>query len=151
MRLNMFTVYVPPMRERKDDIPLLIEHFLHYHCKTMGKTINGITEKAMSYLIGHHWSKGNVRELSNAIERAVILCDEDYIKVKDLPSHITGTGLNTPSLELKTAVQQFQHSHINAVLESLHGNRELAAEVLGISVSTLYRHLASYDASNTFR
>ncbi len=142
MRLNIFTLCVPPLRERKDDIPLLAEHFLQRHCKTVGKIINGIDQQAMSYLISYSWSKGNVRELSNAIERAVILCDGAAIRTNDLPYDIVGTERNHPSLDLKTAVQKYEHGHIHAVLESVNGNREMAAEALGISVATLYRHLS---------
>ena len=149
MRLNMFTVLVPPLRERKDDIPLLAVHLLHRHCKAVGKIINGIDNKAMSYLIGHAWTKGNVRELSNVIERAVILCDGEHIQADDLPYDIVGVERSQPSLDLKTAVQKFERGHIDTVLDSVNGNREMAAEVLGISVATLYRHLARFESDHS--
>ncbi len=140
MRLNMFTVQVPPLRERKEDIPLLIEHFLHQHCSTIGKTIRGFDEKAMPYLTAYSWIMGNVRELSNIIERAVILCNNEYIQVEDLPYELVGAEQKPPSLALKASVRKFKQTHINTVLESVNGNREQAATVLGISVATLYRH-----------
>jgi len=149
MRLNMFTLWVPPLRVRKDDIPLLAVHFLHHHCEAVGKVINGIDQKAMSYLISYSWNKGNVRELSNAIERAVILCDGEHIQADDLPYDIVGVERNQHSLDLRTAVQKFERGHIHAVLDSVNGNREKAAEVLGISVATLYRHLARYEPGHS--
>ena len=145
MRLNMFTVQVPPLRERKEDIPLLIEHFLQRHCNTIGKITCDLENKAMSHLIAHAWAKGNVRELSNVIERAVILCNDDHIRVEDLPYELVGSKQNHPSLDLKTAIRLFEHGHIHAVLESVNGNRTKAAEVMGISVATLYRHLDSFE------
>ena len=145
MRLNMFTVQVPPLRERKEDILLLVEHFLRRHCNAIGKTINGVEEEAMPYLIAHEWTGGNVRELSNVIERAVILCSGDYVRIEHLPRELIGSEKNHPSLDLKTAVHQFEHGHIQAVLESVNGNRERAARALGISVATLYRHLDRLD------
>jgi len=149
MRLNMFSVRVPALRERKDDIPLLVEHLLRRHCSAVGKIINGIDSKAMSYLTGYGWNKGNVRELSNAIERAVILCDGAYIQVDDLPYDIVGVERNPPTLDLKAAVRNFEHTHIDSILESVDGNRERAAEVLGISVATLYRHLSRFEADHS--
>jgi DNA-binding NtrC family response regulator len=149
MRLNMFSVRVPPLRERKDEIPLLAEYLLQRHCTAVGKSIHGIDNKAMSYLIGYDWIRGNVRELSNAIERAVILCDDEHIQTDDLPHDIVGVERSRPLLDLKTAVQKFEHGHIHAVLESVNGNREMAAEVLGISVATLYRHLARFESGHS--
>jgi len=151
MRLNMFTVQVPTLRERREDIPLLAEHFLHQHCNTMGKMISGIDNEAMSYLIGYSWNKGNARELSNAIERAVILCDGDHIQVDDLTYNLDISLRASSSLDLKTAVQQFERGHINVVLESVNGNREQAAEALGISVATLYRHLGKLEPTHPLR
>ena len=145
MRLNMFSVRVPPLRERKEDIPLLVEHLFHRHCKAVGKTIDGIDITAMSSLTGYDWTKGNVRELSNAIERAVILCDGERLQADDLPYDIVGVERGQPSLDLKSAIQKFEHGHINTVLESVNGNREMAADVLGISVATLYRHLSRFE------
>ena len=149
MRLNMFSVRVPPLRERKEDIPVLAEHLLHRHCKSVGKNIDGIDNKAMEYLTAYCWSKGNVRELSNAIERAVILCDSDHIQVQDLPYDIVGVERDQPSLDLKSAIRKFESGHINTVLESVNGNREMAADVLGISVATLYRHLSRFEADHS--
>ena len=148
MRLNMFTIQVPSLRERKEDIPLLAEHLLHRHCKTMGKMISGIEEEALSQLVGCSWRKGNVRELSNVIERAVILCNATHIRIEDLPPEIAGSERNRQSLRLKEAVRQFEQGHIQAVLESVHGSREQAAKILGISVATLYRHLSSSQVSH---
>lgn len=144
MRLNMFTVQVPPLRERKDDIRQLTEHFLNRHCRAVGKIINGIDNKAMSYLTGHAWIKGNVRELSNVIERAVILCDGEQLQVDDLPYDIVGVEQSQPSFDLRSAITKFEFGHITTVLESVNGNREMAADVLGISVATLYRHLSRF-------
>ena len=149
MRLYMFTVQVPPLRERREDTSLLVEHFLHHHCNAIGKTTCGVEDEAMSYLISYSWTRGNARELSNVIERAVILCDGERIRIEDLPHELVGTEQERSSLDLKTAVQKFELGHINTILESVNGNREKAAKVLGISVATLYRHLSRFESGHS--
>ena len=91
-RLNVVPIVLPSLRERKDDIPLLVEHFLEKLCRKLGKKEKTITKRAMGYLYNYDWP-GNVRELENIIERMINLSDSDVIDIWDLPSHVTGKAM----------------------------------------------------------
>jgi len=143
-RLHVFHLEVPPLRERKEDIPLLVNHFVAHFSAQMKKRIKGISREAMQILLVHDWS-GNVRELRNAIERAVILVPHEQ---SIQPQHLPRTMLqeeNTTSLNLKEAVASFEKKHIQSVLTLAKGNKEQAAKWLGLSLATLYRRLEKYD------
>jgi DNA-binding NtrC family response regulator len=112
-----------------------------------------LDNQAMRRLMSYPWSKGNVRELSNVIERAVILCEGDTIRVEDLPEVLQAAGVTPSTTDLRQALKQFEYRHIASVLESVGGNRELTAHALGISPATLYRHmerlgLAGYEVGS---
>ncbi len=155
MRLNVVIIHIPPLRERMAAIPLLARHFVTRHCRELGKPTLNIDHDAMQCLMSYNWNKGNVRELSNAIERAVILNEGDRITVKDMPAEIRDGGQHTSqnpgdamersgqhtALNLKEAMSDSERKHIAAVLEIVNGNREDAACMLGISPATLYRHM----------
>ncbi len=140
MRLNVVEIHIPPLRERPEDIPLLVNHFILEHCKEMGAPIKHVDEEAMKALISHQWKKGNVRELSNVLERAVLLCENETIHASDLPVDIRRQEQRDP-LALKEAVRRFEYRHVTSVLETVDGNREAAAQLLGVSQATLYRHM----------
>ncbi|HFD79644.1 MAG TPA: sigma-54-dependent Fis family transcriptional regulator [Gammaproteobacteria bacterium] len=140
MRLDVVQLSVPPLRERKEDIPLLAQHFIALHAAEMGKTSPALHQDALNILLGHDWGKGNIRELSNVIERAVIDCEGDTIT----PDHLAptlGSAGGSGYADLRSAVREFERRYISSVLESAEGDRDLAARILGISVATLYRHL----------
>lgn len=130
-RLNVFPIYLPPLRERKTDILLLAEHFLEKYSKQYNKRIRRISTPAIDMLMAYHWP-GNVRELENWIERAVIVCDEEVLYSYHFPptlqtAEATGTQVRTP---LKTAVAHFERELIIDALKSTRGNRSKAARLL---------------------
>ena len=146
-RLNVVEINLPPLQERQEDIPLLADHFLNKYRTEMNKSIKGIDSQAMRALITHKW-KGEVRELENVIERAVIFCQDEFITSKDLPSNFHAqlevpALLNTGSLE--DAVRNFEKDLILRTLESNGYSKEKTAENLQVGLSTLYRKLKELD------
>jgi two-component system, NtrC family, response regulator AtoC len=142
-RLNVITVILPPLRERKEDIPELARYFLKKYSKKLSKAVKDFTGEALELLEGYHWP-GNVRELENVIERAVILCESDRIGAEDLsiPSAATVGELGTnPSLE------EMEKSYILRVLKESNGNQSKASQLLGIDRKTLYLKLKKYGIS----
>jgi two-component system, NtrC family, response regulator HydG len=140
-RLNVFSIAVPPLRDRRDDIPDLVAHFVALHRRRQDRRRPTLANEVMKRLMSYGWP-GNVRELSNVIERACILCDGDTIEVEHLPAELT-TGTAAPTA-LRTAVEDFERKHVAWVLRAAGGNRERAAELLDVDTATLYRRLAKY-------
>ncbi|RMG00831.1 MAG: sigma-54-dependent Fis family transcriptional regulator, partial [Nitrospirae bacterium] len=121
-RLNVIPLHIPPLRERKEDIPLLIEHFLKRYNSRFGKSVS-VSKSAISALMGYSFP-GNVRELENIIERAVALAQKDRIGVDDLPSHITsGNTAEPPAQRLSDVVSRAEREHIIRVLKSTNWNK----------------------------
>jgi len=143
-RLNVIRVHIPPLRERIEDIPLLVTHLMHRHCANFGRTPLPIEPEVMGYLMACPWELGNVRELSNFLERLVIMSERDTVCVNDLPESMCTQGDESP-LYLKEAIRGFEYRHIQSILRSVDGSRERAASMLGVSVATLYRHLDRLD------
>jgi two-component system response regulator HydG len=143
-RLNVFRIELPALRDRREDIPALVEHFVTLHSRTQGKTPPIISNQAMKVILGYPWP-GNVRELSNVIERACILCDADRLDVSHLPSELQAAS-DLPTA-LRDAVEEFERRHIAWVLRAAGGNRERAARMLEVDPATLYRRLAKYQLS----
>ena len=141
-RLNAVEIRVPSLRERREDIPLLVRHFIERHCRDSGWPPLAISDQAMECLVAYDWSRGNVRELSNAVERAVIFCEGDGIDVDDLPDYVRERAAQW-GVNLARAVQEFERRHISSVLASVGDDPERAAELLGISRATLYRRIHS--------
>ncbi len=142
-RLNVITIEVPPLRERKEDIPLLAEHFLNKFNLENRKNIETIDGVAMNRLIEHDWP-GNVRELENVIEHAVVVSKDTVITVDDLPANITqkqGIVQVTTDLRLET----FEKTHIRTVLDVCGWNVKKTAQVLGINRVTLYNKIKKYN------
>ncbi|MDX1586783.1 MAG: sigma-54 dependent transcriptional regulator [Balneolaceae bacterium] len=141
-RLNVVEIPLPTLQERKDDIPLLAHHFLKKYSKELNRPVKGITSDAMGALISFEW-KGQVRELENIIERAVLLGSDDYITLDDLPGSIQESkgDFSYDADSLEDAVQTFERHHIMSVLKRTDGNKTEAARLLGIDPSTLYRKM----------
>lgn len=138
-RLNVVQIKLPPLRARKEDIPLLVQHFLAKYTREMGKQVNGITNGAMRAMLNHHW-RGNVRELENSIERAVIFAEGREISVEDLPFAPAGIS-DDASEDLKEALEQFERQHILYSLRKHNYDKTETAHSLGIGVSSLYRKM----------
>ena len=147
-RLNVIPVMVPPLRERKNDIPLLAEYFLENYCNANGKQIRGISEEVMQIFLGYDWP-GNVRELQNVIEHAVILAKGDMIIEIDLPYNLKETF--PCKHEGISSLRDTERNLILKVLRETEGNKYKAAKILGITRSTLYGKLRKHgiiDPSN---
>jgi DNA-binding NtrC family response regulator len=142
-RLNVVEIKLPSLKERQEDIPLLANHFIDKYRRQMNKGIKGISEEAMRYLINHDW-KGEVRELENVIERAVIFCNNDFIEKSHLPdSFIDGDSLSNLALtgSLEESVKKYERDIIMNALENNDFNKEKTADDLKVGLSTLYRKL----------
>jgi len=145
-RLNVIALHLPPLRQRRDDIPLLAEHVLHRIAATRGEDPKQLSESALEVLMSYAWP-GNVRELENSIERAVILTPGREIGVNSLPDRVTerrSEPLVAPRTPTNPTLEAVERAYIMWVLESEGGNKSRAAEVLGIDPSTLYRKLSRY-------
>ncbi len=141
-RLAVFGIDIPPLRERREDIPVLVEFLIRRHNREMNRRFRGVENPAMRILSAAQWS-GNVRELDNTIEHAMILGSGNWIRVDDLPWRISGKGRkNVVALrDLNSATRLFERSHIESVLEACEGDKRATADRLGISLSSLYRKL----------
>jgi DNA-binding NtrC family response regulator len=141
-RLNVVSITLPPLRERKEDIPLLANHFLQKFSGEHHKAISHISPEAMEILMRYDWP-GNVRELENTIERAMILSPHPIILPEDLPQKILGSepAGTSPYSEKSLSLKEVEKRHILKVLQEPHGNKKKAAEILGIDRTTLYRIL----------
>ncbi len=138
-RLNVFRIHIPPLVDRREDLPALVAHFARIHSRGRALTVSS---EAMKLLLGYVWP-GNVRELSNVLERACILCEGDTLDVEHLPAELLSASQMPTAL--KAAVEDFERHHIAWVLRACGGNREKAARMLEIDPATLYRRLAKYD------
>ncbi len=134
-RLNVFPLNLPPLRERRDDIPLLLDHFLDLHAKRMGKFPKRFSKRAVKTLMEHPWP-GNVRELQNLVERLSTITMEPIIHFKDI-SMFNVAIKQTEGWGLRKAVTGFERRHISRVLEIVDGNRKKAAKMLEIHRNTL--------------
>lgn len=138
-RLDVVRLTLPPLRERRQDIPLLAHHFLDKYTREMNKKVPGITNAAMRALLGHQW-RGNVRELENVIERAVIFAEGREVDIQDLPFVAVDSGPDMGE-DLKEAITQFERQHIIYSLRRHRYDKNETARHLGIGVSSLYRKL----------
>ncbi len=142
-RLKVIDIELPPLRDRKEDIPLIIQHFITKFNKNLKKNISGISEQALKLLLNYAWP-GNVRELENIIERAITLTQGEVISLEDLPTPMThgedkdSTG---KALREKYTVDQLEKEYIKKVLIEAGGNKSKAAQILGLNRKTLYRKL----------
>jgi two-component system response regulator HydG len=145
-RLNVVQIKLPPLRERKSDIPLLVNSFLEKFSESQG--VRAISEDAMARLIAYDWP-GNVRELENAIERAVALGSGPVLHVADLPTNLQyGTGERMPQSDELLPLEELERRAILRALREAAGDKLAAARLLGIGKTTLYRKLKQYEAES---
>ncbi len=141
-RLNIMEIHIPPLRERPEDIPMLIEYLIQKHNPELKRNFKGAQPAVVRALMSLPW-KGNVRELDNVIEHIMILADGDWIALDDMPPALLNSDETVPPFtpDLKEAVKQFEKQHIMRVLDQVGQDRKEAAKLLDISLSSLYRKL----------
>ena len=139
-RLNVITLSLPPLRDKREDIPVLIDHFLDNFCRNRQKKI--LLPEVMTAMSQYHWP-GNVRELKNTIERLVVMTEGNSISIEDLPENIRVVS-STTAEGTEVILSGVEKKHILKVLHEKQGNKTLAAEALGISLKTLYNKLKVY-------
>jgi len=146
-RLNVVRIALPPLRERRSDVPTLAGHFVQKFSDLNAKPVQGISREAMDLLIKYHYP-GNVRELENIIEQAVVLCREDLITTQDLPRHLsaTATAGDVPAGgSLQDQVEALEIRLIRTALAEAEGNQSRAAKSLGMSERHLRYKLKKYE------
>ncbi|MCT4596097.1 MAG: sigma-54-dependent Fis family transcriptional regulator [Anaeromicrobium sp.] len=142
-RINVLNIYIPPLRERKEDIEILIEAFIKEFNKKLNKKIKGLDENTKKLLNAYDWV-GNVRELSNVFERAINICEEDYIQDKDLPDKIL-CNVKVEKYNYDQVIENNEKEFIITILKKNNGNIKKSAQKLGFSRSKMYRKLKSLN------
>ncbi|KJS01754.1 MAG: Fis family transcriptional regulator [Desulfobulbaceae bacterium BRH_c16a] len=147
-RINIIRFHLPPLKERMEDIPLLIERFINKMNRMRGRTVPGVVQEAMALLLAHDYP-GNIRELENIIEHGFVLCGQGEIEVAHLPAYLLQrkSGLPGPDSSIATGVRVTEAEIIALALRKHGYNRLAAARALGIHKSTLFRKLKKYDIS----
>lgn len=146
-RLNVIPIQIPALRDRADDIPLLVTHFVNKVCAKESIPVKQVSSRAMELLLSYRWP-GNVRELENVLERAVLLCRGNELDVSDLPEKLSKSERvqvvqdSTPS---SPTLETLEKAYIHFVMEQTQGKKTEAARILGIDTSTLYRKIQRYD------
>lgn len=148
-RLNVIPIILPPLRERKGDIPLLIDHFIKKYAVENNKQPMKLSDEAMQVLFNYHWP-GNIREIENAIENVIVMCDKSTIGVEDLPQYLTAHRGHMvrvtadASFDYTNQLEETEKQLIREALEQSGGNKTRAAEILGISLRTLHYKVKKY-------
>jgi len=148
-RLNVLSIHLPPLRDRLEDVPLLMDHFINKFNKQLGKNIRSVSPAAIAILLAYHWP-GNIRELENIIERAVVLCDEDQLLPELLPPALTDRlvpaydGETDRAYSLKYAKKMLEEKMIIRALKETQGNRTRASKLLEISHPSLLSKMKAY-------
>jgi len=139
-RLHVFPIFLPDLKDRKEDIPLLAYHFLDVYSKEAKKEIKGISKEAIKLLVEYPWP-GNVRELENVIERAVIMTDQDYVVANDLPKDLTEgfSEVIKRGVKDRKSLGDIKSEYIKEILKEVGGNKRIASEILKVNPRTLYR------------
>lgn len=145
-RLNVVKIQIPPLNERREDIPLLVRYFVNRFNALQGRRIQRCSERVMATLMGYPFP-GNIRELENAVEHAFVVCAEDIIRLDDLPQHIINFSKKSIETVESTALplKAVEAETIRAILEKHKGSRKLAAAEMGISRNTLWRKMKQYN------
>lgn len=148
-RLNKVEIHLPPMRERLEDLPLLVRYFLHRCNKKFSREIKGVSRQAQKLFLKYDWP-GNVRELENVLESASILCKKDFIDIIDLPKYLrdflpSKSKLPFINRENLTTLESLEKEYITYLLKISNNNLRKTAKVLGISRTTLYNKLSKYN------
>jgi DNA-binding NtrC family response regulator len=148
-RINVITIHMPALRERKDDITVLTNHFLRKYEKPLGRSAMRFSKGAMRILMSYRWP-GNVRELENTVERAAILAETDVIHTHDLPEklHDSATAGESEAEGNGMTLEELERDHMRRVLQQVKGDKVKAAQTLGIHLSTLYRKVQRYRLEN---
>ena len=146
-RLNVIAITAPPLRARREDIPLLVDHFLGVYCKKNGRARLTVPRDVLGRLLDYSWP-GNVRELENVIERAAVLCRSDVLAVSDLPdavAHASAPSAASLTFPMGTPLGEVEERMIRETLKHTGGDKALTAQLLGISTRTIYRKLGEGD------
>jgi len=147
-RLNVISIRMPPLREIREDIPLLISHLIKKHqCKGLA-TVPEVSPEAMALMMGYHWP-GNVRQLENVIERAFALGVKDMFQVNDLPNEIAQQSSKWMPADVNCNLKAIEEKTIRRALRKAGGNKAEAAKLLGINTTTVYRKMAKYNIIDT--
>ena len=144
-RLNVINISIPPLRDRKEDIPLLVHNFIERISPELGRDVNDISEGALKILLNHNWP-GNVRELENAVERAIVTCKTKVLTEDDftfLANH--GTERKGWAIPTDMTLDEIENQAITATLQRTHGNIKESAAILGVDRSTLYDRIKKYN------
>jgi transcriptional regulator with PAS, ATPase and Fis domain len=141
-RLNVVQIHLPPLRDRREDIPELIEFLIRRHNREMKRCYRGVDNTTLKLLLSQPW-KGNVRELDNVIEHAMILGNGEWITIADLPRPLREGEAALPGVadDLRDALRTYEKIHIENVLRRLANDKRQAADALGLSLSSLYRKM----------
>ncbi len=139
-RMNVVGIHLPPLRERREDIPLLVRHFVRKYNAEMGKHCTGVSDAVMRMLVAHEW-RGNIRELQNVIERSVIFAEGEVIELGDIDLPGSSAAAAGEDEDLQAAVRAYEKEQIYRMLSKYNWNKPEAAKALGIGVSSLYRKI----------
>ncbi|MEJ2716088.1 MAG: sigma-54 dependent transcriptional regulator [Deltaproteobacteria bacterium] len=142
-RLNVISIPVPPLRERKEDIPQLVGNFIEKYNEILGKNIRAVSNDTMDRLFSHHWP-GNVRELENVVERSMVLAKADVITPENLPPEMDPQASDTAVTDRASDLKRLEKDHVRSVLEKCGWNKYRAARMMGISRSTLYSKIKKF-------
>jgi DNA-binding NtrC family response regulator len=147
-RLNVISIYVPPLRERKEDIPQLVGNFVEHYNHRLGKNVRSFSSEAMDLMFSHHWP-GNVRELENAVERSMVLAKGDIIQAVDLPAELHLGDSSCGSSDQTANLDRLEKDHVQSVLDRCGWNKFKAAQMMGISRSTLYSKIRKHGLTHS--
>jgi two-component system response regulator HydG len=142
-RLNVISLHIPPLRERKEDIPQLVANFIQRYNDSLDRDIEGLTSEAMDLVFSYHWP-GNVRQLENVVERSMVLCKGSEVAPQDLPPELQSEDPHQSGLNSAADLGRMERDHVKAVLEQCAWNKHRAAKVMGISRSTLYSKIKKH-------
>jgi two-component system response regulator HydG len=148
-RLNVIAITSPPLRSRREDVPLLVDHFLGVYCEKNRRARLGVAREVLAKLSDYSWP-GNVRELENVIERAVVLCRGERLTLDDLPDAIRESEASeaaTITFGVGTPLDEVERRLIRETLRHAHGDKSVAAQLLGISTRTIYRKLGELEGA----
>lgn len=144
-RLNVVHIEVPPLRERKEDIPLLMSHFLEQYNERNNRNVSGFSQRAKAAMLSYDWP-GNIRELGNCVESAVVLASDNIIDLEDLPAGVRNAGSEERVvIPVGTTMEQAEKALILATIASCRGNKSKAADILGVARKTIHRKVQEYQ------
>ena len=146
-RINVIKIQLPALRERKEDIPLLHHYFLEKINQKLNKKVLGISQRAQKLLLNYSWP-GNIRELENVMERAIMLCKKKFIDIDDFPENIkesTPAEIGRPQTSQFLSLDEMEKNYIVEILKESNSNKQMASKLLGLSRQALYRKLKKYN------